>query len=438
MSDAADVIALLEDEPGASPAADVLAWKVAVIDDDLAVHDGTRFALQTYRLKGRGLELVSAFSAAEGRELLIQHPDTAVILLDVVMETDEAGLDLVRVIREELANEAVRIILRTGQPGQAPEQRIVIDYDINDYKAKTELTAEKLFTCLTAALRGYEQLRRLADLTAELAAANRELEDRIARRTEELVAANRRLEAQWERLRRANAFKSEMLGTVAHDLKNPLSVILGRTEILTDLIGAGAPDAERILGQVEHIRGSALRLTEMVDSLIRDAKADAVDITIRREPVDLAALAREVAEANAAAAGRKEQRIGVAAPASLFVSGDVDRLREALDNLVSNAVKFSPKCGAIEVTVARQGDEIVLSVLDEGPGLKSEDAARLFRRFQRLSARPTGGESSTGLGLSIAKRIVELHDGRIAGEPRPSGGAVFTVALPSLAPAKGG
>lgn len=433
MSEAADVITLIEDGPDGIAVPDPLRWKVAVIDDDPAVHDGTRFALQNYRLQGRGLELVSAHSAAEGRDLLRLHPDTAVIFLDVVMETDEAGLDLVHVIRHELKNEAVRIILRTGQPGQAPEQRIVVEYDINDYKAKTELTAEKLFTCLTAALRGYDQLRRLADLYAELERANRALEDKVASRTQELVAANERLESQWARLRRANAFKSEVLGTVAHDLKNPLSVILGRTEILTDLIRAGTPDPERISGQVEHIRGSALRLTQMVDSLIRDAKADAVDITIRREPVDMAALAREVVDANATAAARKEQQIRVTAPASLLVSGDEDRLREAIDNLISNAVKFSPLGGAIDVIVAQDGREIVLRVQDEGPGLKPEDAARLFRRFQRLSAKPTAGENSTGLGLSIVKRIVELHGGRIAGEPRgASGGAVFTLALPLL------
>jgi signal transduction histidine kinase len=432
MSEAANVITLVEDGPGEALTQDLLRWKVAVIDDDPAVHDGTRFALQNYRLNGRGLELVCAHSAAEGRELIGQHPDTAVIFLDVVMETDEAGLDLVRVIRHELKNEAVRIILRTGQPGQAPEQRIVVDYDINDYKAKTELTAEKLFTCLTAALRGYEQLRRLADLYAELEEANRALEDKVASRTQELVAANQRLEAQWERLRKANAFKNEMLGKVAHDLKNPLSVILGRTEIVADLIRAGGPDPDRITGQLEHIRGSAERLTEMVNSLIADAKADALDITIRRQPVDLAALAREVAEANAAAAARKEQTFEVAAPAALFVSGDEDRLREAIDNLVSNAVKFSSVGGTISLGVAQEGREVLLRVEDDGPGLKPEDAARLFRRFQRLSAKPTAGESSTGLGLSIARRIVELHGGRIAGESGPSGGAVFTIALPLL------
>ena len=91
------------------------------------------------------------------------NPDVAVVLLDVIMESDTAGLDLVEFIRNELKNDTVRIILRTGQPGQAPERRVIVDYDINDYKAKTELTADKLFTALTAALRSYQQLQRMLE-----------------------------------------------------------------------------------------------------------------------------------------------------------------------------------------------------------------------------------------------------------------------------------
>ncbi len=160
MAEEADFVTLIEDE--AVPAGPVLPrWKVAIVDDDQGVHTGTRFVLQDFTLHGRGLELLSARSAAEARELFRAHPDMAVILLDVVMETEGAGLELVQFVREELKNETVRIILRTGQPGQAPERRVVVDYDINDYKAKTELTADKLFTTLTAALRSYEQLLKL-------------------------------------------------------------------------------------------------------------------------------------------------------------------------------------------------------------------------------------------------------------------------------------
>src|SRR3954469_14654996 len=149
-----DLIRVIDDSDEAAAEPPSFVWKVAVIDDDPAVHEGTRFALYDYSLHSQGIEILSAYSAEEGRELMREHPNIAVILLDVVMETDNAGLGLVDFIRTELKNETVRIILRTGQPGQAPERRVIVDYDINDYKAKTELTADKLFTALTAALRG--------------------------------------------------------------------------------------------------------------------------------------------------------------------------------------------------------------------------------------------------------------------------------------------
>jgi len=480
-------------------------------------------------------------------------------------------------VRSELKNETVRIILRTGQPGQAPERRVVVDYDINDYKAKTELTADKLFTALTAALRSYEQLMRLVEtrrgleiiidaaaslfdqrslqrlaegvlmqlatlmavecagilvlreegteglsvlagsgsyreyasaegsrsleeelhrlisdafdkrghhfshartilyigtasgrelvvlmdstrelndtdralvtvfcsrlaaafdnvtLYERLERANLRLEEKVTRRTAQLTAAKERLENQSERLKRANVFKSEVLGTVAHDLKNPLGVILGRTEMLNDLLSVSPIAEEGARAQVDHIRQSARRLIAMVDDLIADARADAVDISVRAYRLDLGLLVAEVSEGNRALAAAKDQHLDVEVRPGLFISGDTERLRKAVDNLLSNAVKYCPIGGRIAVNAARQDDEALVRVADEGPGLSPEDNARLFGRFQRLSAKPTGGESSTGLGLSITKRIVELHKGRIFVESAgPNGGAAFVIALPLL------
>src|SRR6516162_2074968 len=115
---AEDDIVHLIDDPGDRPPDQGPRWKIAVIDDEPAVHDGTRFALSDYRLNGQGLEILSAYSAAEGRELMRRHADVAVVLLDVIMESDTAGLGLVEYIRNDLKNETVRIILRTGQQGQ--------------------------------------------------------------------------------------------------------------------------------------------------------------------------------------------------------------------------------------------------------------------------------------------------------------------------------
>jgi signal transduction histidine kinase len=170
----------------------------------------------------------------------------------------------------------------------------------------------------------------------------------------------------------------------------------------------------------------------MVDDLVSDAMADALDITIRREPVDIAGLVEEVAEANRPLAARKEQTISVAAPPNHSAMCDVDRLREAIDNLVSNAVKYSPIGGAIDLLVKQEPSGIIVQVRDQGAGLSPEDISRLFGRFQRLSAKPTAGETSTGLGLSIVKRIVDLHGGQITVQSDgPGKGATFKMMLPT-------
>jgi response regulator RpfG family c-di-GMP phosphodiesterase len=136
-------------------------WKIMIVDDDPEVHSITRLVLARYTFESSALEFLSAYNGEQARTMIRQHPDTALILLDVVMETEHAGLDVVRFIREEIHNTFVRIILRTGQPGQAPENTVVMEYDINDYKEKTELTAKKLFTTVTTAIRGYRDLRAI-------------------------------------------------------------------------------------------------------------------------------------------------------------------------------------------------------------------------------------------------------------------------------------
>jgi len=133
-------------------------WKMLIVDDEPEVHSITKLVLSDFVYKGRPAHFISAHSAAEARAILARETDIAMILLDVVMETEDAGLQLVHHIREELKNRHVRIILRTGQPGQAPERAVILDYDINDYKAKTQLTAQQLFTTTVAALRSYEDI----------------------------------------------------------------------------------------------------------------------------------------------------------------------------------------------------------------------------------------------------------------------------------------
>jgi response regulator RpfG family c-di-GMP phosphodiesterase len=143
-------------------------WQVLVVDDEPAVHEVTKLVMSDFEMDGRKLQFTHCYSAAEARTLLAQRSDIALILLDVVMESEHAGLDLARYIREDLRNLNVRIVLRTGQPGQAPEEQVIKDYDINDYKEKTDLTRRKLITVFYAGLRAYRDLMRIEHARAGL------------------------------------------------------------------------------------------------------------------------------------------------------------------------------------------------------------------------------------------------------------------------------
>ena len=154
-------------------AASILApWRVLIVDDDVDVHVVTKFSLSNACFQGRRLSFLHAYSGDEALHILRTTPDVALVLLDVIMETSEAGLKVARQIRDELHNKLVRIVLRTGQPGQALEHSIILDYDINDFWCKSDLTTRKLFTTVISSLRGYASLleaeQRLAAVQAQL------------------------------------------------------------------------------------------------------------------------------------------------------------------------------------------------------------------------------------------------------------------------------
>jgi serine phosphatase RsbU (regulator of sigma subunit) len=141
-------------------------WKILIVDDEEEVHKITRIVLDDFTFEGRDMSFINAYSEAEAKELLNEHSDIAVVLLDVVMENENSGLEVVKYIREVLQNKLVQIILRTGQPGQAPEKDVIKDYDINDYKEKTELTSKKLYTTIMTSLRSYQNLKKLEETSA--------------------------------------------------------------------------------------------------------------------------------------------------------------------------------------------------------------------------------------------------------------------------------
>ncbi|ARJ64317.1 response regulator [Magnetospirillum sp. ME-1] len=177
----------------AGPAQGAAPWPVLVVDDDPDVHSMTRVLLRDFSFQGKGFEVISAMSGAEARAILSRRHDIPVMLLDVVMETPDAGLSLIRHVRDDLRNRRLAIVLRTGQPGEAPERDVMLAYDINDYRSKTELTAQKLFTSLIGGLRSWIHLSTIEAMASTL-------ERRVTERTCQLDEARRFAESLVELL----------------------------------------------------------------------------------------------------------------------------------------------------------------------------------------------------------------------------------------------
>lgn len=179
-----DDLNLIDDpeDHGSAPVLVEPPWGVLIVDDDPEVHHATTFALRDVLIDGRPLRFIHASSASEALARIAADEDIAVVLLDVVMEHESAGLDLVRQIRQELGRSALRIVLRTGQPGYAPEMRVIREYDINDYKTKSELTRVRLLTTLTTAIRSYDQLRTIMNARRGLSLIVESAADLLTRR----------------------------------------------------------------------------------------------------------------------------------------------------------------------------------------------------------------------------------------------------------------
>lgn len=279
-------------------------------------------------------------------------------------------------------------------------------------------------------LEAYEQLlgntvrlTRLADNTAnELFSAQKELRrslGEIEELNDELVAMNRE--------------KTEILAMASHDLKNPLSGIQGLASLLREDETSGMSEAAREM--VEMIEATANHMFGLVNNLldlnrIEEGAIDIVPATLRLDTQVLYTVERF----QRAARAKKQTLAGDGYPEA-WVHADEDRLQQVLDNLVSNAIKYTPAGKAIDVHLVPVRDGWQVCIRDEGPGLSEADQQKLFRKFARLTPRPTAGENSTGLGLAIVKRLVELQGGTVACQSAPGEGSTFSFTLPSAPPA---
>lgn len=251
----------------------------------------------------------------------------------------------------------------------------------------------------------------------------------VISRHNELEEAHKNLKAAHQKLKELADEKDEFLGIAAHDLKNPLGGIRGLAEIL--LLQRPTIEEEQINELLESIISSSERMFELIKNLLDVNALERDGMRMNPVPFDIALQVMEMVEFYRQRAEAKNIQIHFDYSEGNRVFADEAASLQVLDNIISNAVKYSPKGKLVHVSV-RDGEEgfVRIAVKDEGPGISEEDKKKLFGKFARLSARPTGDEDSTGLGLSIVKKIVETMKGRVWCESEIGQGATFCVELP--------
>lgn len=228
-------------------------------------------------------------------------------------------------------------------------------------------------------------------------------------------------------VRTAIKHQYEVLNVTAHDLKNPLSLM----PLLADMIIQNKDNPAAIEKIAKQIKTAGKRMTRTIDDLLTAARENTGKVQLRLNSINLSKIVKGVVSSNRALARRKDQEIKTSLPAECIIYGDHRRITEIIDNLINNAIKFSDYEKDIYVSLKIKRKMAVLEVNDNGPGLTKDDQKNLFRKFTSLSAKPTGGEISTGLGLSIVKQLVEAHKGKIhAKSDGPGKGTTFIVELP--------
>ncbi len=264
----------------------------------------------------------------------------------------------------------------------------------------------------------------------------RNLERLVAERTTELAASHDQLRARTEELEELNVKKNEMLGMAAHDLRGPLGVISGWTTVTIRSLESGHFGPDRAARELTRVVTIAEQLQRLVAELLDLSAIESGVLHFAPTPLDVHAVLDDCAQLHARLAADKGVSLELRPAAGpLLALADRDRLAEVVGNLLSNAIKFTPAGGSVAMWCEVVDGEVVTHVEDSGPGLTADDLERVFRRFGRLTARPTAGEPSTGLGLAIVKKIVDAHGGRVWAASSPGRGARFSFSLPAAPPA---
>ncbi|GAK55029.1 putative two-component sensor protein histidine kinase [Candidatus Vecturithrix granuli] len=374
-------------------------WKLMIVDDEPDVHAITRSVLEDFRFENRGFSFVDAYSAAEAIRLVQEHQDTAIMLLDVVMENEHAGLDVVRYIREELQNRFLRIILRTGQPGQAPEHEIITQYDINDYKLKSMLTVQSLDTSMISALRSYRDLC--------------------------LIDQQRQaLEQALEEAKIAQKARFQFLANMGHELRTPLHGIISLAEILLR-----TPITGQQHDYLQRIKHAGWSLTDVLNNILELSEIVEGRLILKESPFSLHTIITEVMKTLKIQAQWKQIGLTyqIAENVPDMVIGDMQRLKQVLMNLLINALKYTLE-GQIHLNIScgeTQSHNLLFTIHDTGIGIAKDKHQQIFEPFELGEDALTKRFAGAGLGLTISKEIIDKMQGRIWLESEPNQGSTF-------------
>jgi signal transduction histidine kinase len=380
-------------QPAPCRAAALEPWRVLVVDDDPEVHAVTRLALSDFEMDGRPLQLLIALSDREARRIWSETADIALVLLDVVMETEHAGFDFVRFVREEKKNAHTRIVLRTGQPGQAPALEVIARYEIDDYRTKTELTFERLNVLVSAALRTYRLLREMDARRQQLESSNRELE--------------------------------RFAYVVSHDLQAPLRSVVGFGQLLAAQVAESVgPEASKMLSTM---LSSARDMDQLIRDLLEYSRIGRL-ATVKTD-VDLNIVLNLACQRVRSVIDQRHAEIRRGPLPTVL--GNSGMLTQLFANLIDNAIKFQPDARplvAIDARESASGWEI--RVADRGIGIEAEHLSEIFEPFRRV-AESQEKFPGTGIGLAICRRVAEVHGGRIHAESVKGQGTTMVLSLPT-------
>ncbi|MGK0288791.1 MAG: signal transduction histidine kinase [bacterium] len=398
-------------------------WKVMIVDDEDGVHVITKLILKDCIFEEKGIEFISAFSGEEALIKIQEHPDTSLILMDVVMETENTGLDVVKYIRDELKNHQTRIVLRTGQPGEIPEEDIVLQYDVNDYKEKTELTTQKLFTTVIAALRNYRDIILIEEQRKEQSKILQKLQKEIKER--EKIEAD--LILSKEKAEEMNRLKDNFLSNMNHELRTPINGILGFSDLIYEMV-----EEQDIRTYASMIKGSGIRLINTLDAIF-DLTALETKKNLELSPLNLVQASRSAIQLQKIYAEEKQLEYVVNYQSSelrsLLHGPSIEKI---LNHVIGNAVKFSKK-GNVEISFFSkkldQKDWVFVEVKDTGVGIAEEFLPFIFEKFKQESDGYARVFEGTGIGLAIAKKLVTMMNGKFFVESTKGKGSTFTIAF---------